>query len=437
MKNLSILVVLLYWYPYSGPHTPIFAGIFRELKRRGHHITIISSFPHFRSGSKETWDQFQGKFYEVTSWEDIELIRTYVLAPTFSNQRYGLISRALNFMSFSFSSLLAGLLLRRRPDIVLTLSSPPLINGLVGWILSKCKGAQSVHNILDIYPDMAEKVGIWKDYPVMSVLKWVEKLVYRLNPKLVVLSENMADNLRKKAVEPGKIAVIPDFVETEGFLNVPRDNAFSRRYGLNDHFVLMYAGNVGVPHGVEILVDVAEMLKEEADFRVCIVGRGEYMDRIVAMVKDRGLLNVVFPPRQPEHMVPLIWTSADASVVTYKPGLAEFSVPSKLLYIMASGRPGIVSADLDSDASRIVSHARCGISVPPSDATALVDAVLYLKTNRAVCREMGRRGQEYVRQHFEKMAVTDRFEELFLELSGSKRNDPIAGTLHPTSTGTP
>lgn len=268
----------------------------------------------------------------------------------------------------------------------------------------------------------------------MAGLKWVEKLVYRLTPRLVVLSENMAENLRKKGVPTEKIVVIPVSIETEAFKNVPRANAFSHRYGLDDHFVLMYAGNVGVPHGVEILVDVAAMLEREGDFRICIVGRGEYLDRIGTMVKERGLSNVVCPPRQPEHMVPLIWASADASVVTYKPGLAEYSVPSKLLCIMASGRPALVSADLDSEAAKIVSQARCGLSVPPADAAALVEAVLFLKNNQAACREMGKRGQEYVRKHFERMAVVDRFEDLFLELSGWKKSESDDSTLHRSPT---
>jgi colanic acid biosynthesis glycosyl transferase WcaI len=180
----------------------------------------------------------------------------------------------------------------------------------------------------------------------------------------------------------------------------------------------MYAGNIGLPHGVEILIEVAEKLRDEEDLRLCIVGRGEYLDRIVASVKYRGLLNVVFPPRQPEKMVPLIWASADASVVTYKPGLAEYSMPSKLLFIMASGRPAIVSADADSDVCTTVAKARCGLNVPPGDAMALSDAVRYLKTNPELRKEMGQRGQEYVKQHFEKMSVVGKFENLFMELSG-------------------
>jgi colanic acid biosynthesis glycosyl transferase WcaI len=417
---LNITILLLHWYPYSGPHTPIYAGLFRELIKRGHKITIISSFPHFRSGSTETWGMFRGKLFDITQWEDATLIRTYVFAPLFKNNKYALVYRSFNYLSFALSSLYAGLMYKGNYDIIITLSSPPLINGIIGSIISVIKHAKSVHNIVDIYPDIAEKSGILKSPSVLFILRLMEKLVYRLNSCLVVLSQKMQQNLEQKGVEANKIAVITDFVETGPFDEVKRNNEFSRRYGLCNHFVLMYAGNIGVPHGVEILLDVADLLKDEENVRICIVGRGEYKDRIVASVAKRGLSNVLFPPRQPDRMVPLIWASADVSVVTYKPGLAEYSVPSKLLFIMASGRASIVSADPDSDACAIVSNARSGINVLPGDAAAIRDAVLYLKRNPRVREEMGRRGQEYVKRHFDKMAVVEKFEKLFLELAGCK-----------------
>jgi colanic acid biosynthesis glycosyl transferase WcaI len=415
---LNILVVLLYWYPYSGPHTPIYAGIFRELTKRGHRITILTGFPHFRIGSKDTWDQYRKRVYEATEWESCNLVRTFVFAPHLKNERFSLVIRLMSFLSFSFSSFLVGSLLKNRFNIVLTLSSPPLMNGIVGFFLAKLKGAKSIYNIVDIYPDMFQKLGIWTNGLLLKVLRSMEMLVYRLNPSLVVLSDSMRENLEKKGVKAKQITVIPDFVETEAFSCVGRNNEFAAKYGLTDRFVLMYAGNIGLPHGVEILIEVAERLRDEEDLRLCIVGRGEYLGRIVASVKQRGLSNVVFPPRQPEQMVPLIWASADVSVVTYKPGLAEYSMPSKLLFIMASGRPAIVSADADSDVCTTVVKARCGLNVPPGDATALADAVRYLKSNPELRREMGQRGQEYIKQHFEKMSVVDQFENLFMELSG-------------------
>ena len=91
-KRLNILVILLYWYPYSGPHTPIYAGLFKELRKRGHKITIITSFPHFRLGNMETWPEFRGKLFQCTSWEGMKLLRTYVSAPVFKSKRTALIS---------------------------------------------------------------------------------------------------------------------------------------------------------------------------------------------------------------------------------------------------------------------------------------------------------------------------------------------------------
>jgi len=416
-KTLHILVVLLYWYPYCGPHTPIYAGLFRTLRERGHKITIITSFPHFRSGSPETWPEFRGKLFQHTNWEGMELIRTYVFAPVFKSKKIALICRALNFLSFNLSSTFVGILWGGKPDIILTLSSPPLTNGLVGRFLGKVKRAPCVYNMLDIYPDMAEKMGIWKNPMVMNILKRIERLVYKLSDGIVVLSESMRKNLLQKGIENKKIEVIPDFIDTKNIYPKKKDNDFARKYNLNNHFVAMYAGNVGIPHGVEVVIEAADLLRNRRNILFCIVGRGEYKDKLVNLVQEKGLQNVVFPPRQPEEVVPDIWASADVSLVTYRKGLAECSVPSKLLYIMASGRPVIVAADEDSEACYIVKDSGCGINVAPEEPKAISEAIIYLFDHPEIRKEMGQRGFEYIKAHFQKKSVADKFEQFFFKLS--------------------
>lgn len=416
-KQLNILALLLYWYPYSGPMTPIYAGIFRDLKAKGHKVTIISSFPHFRSGSNETWDGFRGKLYEKTSWEDMDLIRTWVFAPVFKDNRFALLFRAINFISFTLTSLVAGLCLRTKFDVVLTLSSPPLVNALVGWVVSRRIGAKSIHNIVDIYPDMIQKVGLWNNKPVMYLLRGVERLVYKVSDKLIVLSEDMKDNLIGKGVDEQKIDVIPGFIDIEGVFPQPRDNIFSKKYDLLNHTIILYAGNIGIPHGVEVLIDTAELMQEDKDVLFCIVGRGENRDKIISMTKQQGLQNVRFIPRQPEEMVPYIWSSAGISIVTYKRGLSEYSVPSKLLYIMASQRPVIVTSDNGTYVSRLVNEAECGVIVEPEDAYSLRDAIVYLKDNPEVMKEFGINGHEYAKKHFDRQVVSSQFEDLFLRMT--------------------
>ncbi len=418
-KKLNILVVLLYWYPYIGPATPILGGIFRELHRRGHKVTIISSFPHFRSGTPETWHEYRGRLFQRTRWEDADLLRTWVFAPVFRSQKLGLVYRALNYMSFNISSAIAGIVIRGDYDIVFTLSSPPLTNGIVGGLIAKLRGARAVFDVVDIYPDIAVKMNIWSNLPALSVMKLLEKVSYRLSSRIVVLSDGMKGSLKDRGVTDAHVEVIPNYIQVSGDAPLPKDNPFAREYGLHEKFVVMYAGNVGIGRGVEILVEAAELLRDHEDILFCIVGRGEHKDELVRQAEQRGLTNVVFPPRQPEENVPYIFSSADVSACTYKKGLAEFSVPSKLLAIMASARPAIISGERTSDAGQLVDEAGCGVCVPAEDARAFADAVLELHGDRERARAMGLSGFDHVRQHFTLDAVADKFENLFLELASS------------------
>ena len=103
---------------------PIYGAIFRELVKRGNKIALITSFPHYRKGRRETWDEYRGKLCEITEWEGVRLIRSYVFAPVFSQNKFGLLYRALNFLSFNISSLLASTFVGGKVDVVLAPSSP-------------------------------------------------------------------------------------------------------------------------------------------------------------------------------------------------------------------------------------------------------------------------------------------------------------------------
>ena len=96
-RPLNILWLMLYWYPYEGPLQPVYGAIIEDLMRQGHRVTVISSFPHFRLGRKERWSEYRGKLFERTRWRGATLIRSYVYAPVFKNEKLGLLIRGLNY----------------------------------------------------------------------------------------------------------------------------------------------------------------------------------------------------------------------------------------------------------------------------------------------------------------------------------------------------
>jgi glycosyltransferase involved in cell wall biosynthesis len=407
---------MLYWYPYEGPLQPIYGRVFEDLMSKGHSLTIVTSFPHFRKGRSETWEEYRGKLFEVGDWRGAKLIRSYVYAPVFRQDKKGLMYRALNFVSFNISCIAAALLYGGRADIIFAPSSPPLTNGICAWIISLWKRSSVVYNVQDMYPDMAEKLGLVRNNIAIFLLRGVERLVYRLSDIMLVLSEAMQRNIMNKGVPPGKILVIPNPIDTAFIRPLPSKNRFSEKWGLDGHFVVMYAGNIGLPHGTEVIIQAAELVKKDPDILVCFVGRGEYRHTIEKLSKSKTLNNVLFIPPQPEEEVPYIWASASVSLVTYRRGLSADSMPSKLLAIMSSGRPVVAAIDKESEAYRMVEDAKCGLCVEPENPHELAGAIIQLKQDKGQREAMGRRGRGYLLHHFNRSVISDLYEEVFLSL---------------------
>ncbi|MCF8070593.1 MAG: glycosyltransferase family 4 protein [Desulfobacterales bacterium] len=412
-KQVRLLVIMLYWYPYEGPLMPIYGRIFQDLINKGYQITLVTSFPHFRKGRSETWEEYRGKLYEVSDWKGVKLIRSWVFAPIFGQSNSGLFYRALNFISFNLSSTLAALFLGGKADILFAPSSPPLTNGLVCWLVSKFKRCSMVYNVQDLYPDMAVEMGLVRSRSVVKLLVIVEKLVYGLAKKVLTISEGMAAAIRRKGVPDDKVEVIENFIDTEDIQPQSKNNLFSRYYGIHDKFVILYAGNIGIPHGVEILVSAAEMLKTQKDMVFCFVARGERKDMVQTLAAKKKLKNVKFIDPQPESWVPLIWASASVGAITYRSGLADFSVPSKLLACMCAQRPVIAVADHDSGTAAVVVRAGCGLTVTPGSVDELSKTILRLKNNEVERRLMGENGRNYVKNNLNRSNITERYDIFF------------------------
>lgn len=417
---MNILAIMLHWYPYEGPLMPIYSTIFNELMAKGHKITIVTSFPHYRQGRPETWKEFRGKFFQKTTWEGATLIRSYVFAPVFKNSKLALFYRALNFISFNISCIIAGLFMTGKQDLIFAPSSPPLTNGICAYIIALFKKIPMIYNIQDIYPDMAIKLGILKNNVVIKIMRLVENFVYRKANKVIVISKEMKRNLISKKIKNYKIEIIPNFVDTSFIKPMEKKNEFSLRFGLHNKFVVMYAGNIGLPHGLEFVVESAERLAKNLDIIFAFVARGEYKDKIKSLCKSKNLENVIFIPQQPEHKVPQIWASADVSLITYRKYLAECSLPSKLFAIMASSRPVITMVDEGCDIWRIVENAECGICIPPENPELLEQAILNLYKDNKKRIRMSNNGRKHLMNNFSHELISQKFEASFLKAINSR-----------------
>ncbi|MBV9295620.1 MAG: glycosyltransferase, partial [Acidobacteriaceae bacterium] len=119
-----------------------------------------------------------------------------------------------------------------------------------------------------------------------------------------------------------------------------------------------------------------------------------------------------FLPFQPREEVPSVLSSADLSLVTLKSGVENECVPSKVYWILASGRPLVASVGKDSEIARLTEEARCGICVDPDHPESLAAAILQLKNDPQRRHEMGQQGREFVVEHYSRQSVAIQFNNL-------------------------
>lgn len=411
---MNLLVLCPHYAPDVAPTGEVMTQIAEQLVARGNRLHIVTSLPWYEHHAIEAgWD---GKLvrHEDTDWGRITRVHPF---PT---DKRNIPARALGFVGFTALSGLTSLLARSRPDAVLAMS-PPLTLGAAGWAAARRHRVPFVFNIQDVFPDVAVEVGAITNPRVIAAAEWLERETYLRADAVTVLSDDLRDNVAAKiagrrgaAGEPGKVRVIPNFIDTDWIRPGDHENAYRREYGLEGKTVVMYAGNVGFSQSLELVLAAATHLADDPDVVFVINGGGSA--RAGLEQAAAGLPNVRFVPMQPKARLPEVAAAADLHVVPLRTGLARSSVPSKLYTILASGRPVVASVDPGTEVARTVEAAGAGLAVPPDDPEAFTKAVERLVHAPEERRAMGASARRFVEAWASPAAVADSYEALFREL---------------------
>lgn len=412
-RRLHVLVMMMYWLPYEGPIPLIYATLFQHLMRKGYKISLVASRPHFRFGWTGRWDEYKGRWLTRENWNGIDLYRVWVFAPEFQSRKFSIFFRILNFISFSISSLLIGLRVSKQADLLFVPSSPPFLAALNAWIIGKVRGIPFVYNIQDLYPENMELLGIIKKGRLSKLLEKLEVYLYNKAWKITVISDRMREILLRKGVPGNKVKTIPNFHDTSRIVPLPKENQFALQYGLQNRFIVSYIGAVSYTHGVEFIIEAAEILSETDEILFMILGRGEHLPTIKEMALGKGMKNVLFLPEQPYEKMNEIWATSDVSVVCMRKGVSDYQVPSKTFGIMSSGRPVIAMVDEQSAIWDIVEKSRGGVCVPPEQPALLAQAIKETYVCEKKRKEMGRKARDFVVKNYSEDFIACEYDRTF------------------------
>ena len=410
---MRILILTNYWPPEVGASSHLTFELCTSLVSYGHQVTVVTGFPRYNV--QQVSEKYRSKWLYREETEGIRVIR--IVAPS-SSGRLVLI-RSLEHVLVAPLLLLGGLL-AGPADVVYTIS-PPLPLGLTASLLGKVKRTRFVFGIQDIFPQNAIDLGLLRNPLVIWFARRLEAFVYRKAHFITVHSEgNRAFLLAQGGVPGDKVKVVCNWVDIETIAPGDRNNGFSVEYGLDDKFIVLFAGTMGWSQGLDVVVEAASFLQAYQDILFLLVGGGVDKERLMAKAQALDPPNIRFLPMQPWERYPLVLNAADVCLVTLRPEVKTPVVPSKLLTIMASGRPVVASLNLSGDAPKIIQAAQCGYSVEPGNPKKLAEAVLSLRNAPALREKCGQNGRRYAEEHFSRDVCTRAYERLFLEVCDHK-----------------
>ncbi len=299
----------------------------------------------------------------------------------------------------AYMSLYPGLLWRalRAPahSRVVTMSDPPL-HLLLGVFIQKIKGGKLIHWAQDIYPELAENLGVLSPGGLLArMLRGLSTWGLRKHQAVVCVGACMRDRMLARGIEPERLWVIPNWANTDSIRPLPAvDNPFVRAHGLDGRRVVMYSGNMGLAHPFAAIVDAVEILKPRLpDVLFLFVGDGPRLDWLKDQVRVRNLGNMQFLPFQPKEDLAQSLSAGNLHLASMREDLEGLVVPSKVYGVLAAGRPCLFLGPENSEAARLILRNGCGEVLSNPDGPALAQHIEAWLSDEGRLYEAGRRAR--------------------------------------------
>lgn len=430
-----------YYFPDVASTGQHLTDLAEHLVGCGHQVTVVCSSSRYTrrgegsgpdaTGTRGTARSARAPAHEVRNGVTIRRVR----GPGFG-RRYAL-GRMADYLCFHLLAGLALLRAARRADIVVTLTTPPLL-GVWGALAQAWMGVRHVAFVMDLHPDAEFELGVLRRESFTGrTLAWLDAWALRRADRCVVLGRYQGERLRAKGVVRERLAVIPIWNRADEVAPVSHaENPLRSRRGWQDRFVALYSGNAGLAHSFEEIVEAAERLQtSEPDVLFAFSGGGPRLPEVRAEAQRRGLANIVFLDYVARDELRLALAAADVHLVTLRRALAGVAVPSKVYAAMASGRPVVYVGPRRSEVAESLTAADAGLVCRPDDGVALADALARLRHDPGLCAEMGRRGRAHFLRHHEQQVCCELWREELDDLAATRVARAAAGVPTVAASG--
>ena len=442
-----VLIHSLIFSPDGVSTAYLYNDIALRLQKRGYEVVVLTTTPHFNIVPEQVEKQpMRWKVWGLCKVSEYNgMMVLHVPQKKFKST----ILRLLGFVYWHVVSFFLGLTIKH-VDLILS-PSPPLTLGFLNLGLAKLKGSKVVYNVQEIYPDILKmKGGI-----VLRFLKWMERKVYNGSDAVTTIDKVFYDTIVDRFEDKRKLHIIPNFVDTDLYHEVPfvfsntddTNNTDKKVYNIlsntddtnhtdhhgtytldsklfpdTDSIKLLYAGNIGHAQSWEPLIELAERTKD-LNVEYIVIGEGAKRGYVEEEIRKRGLEKLHLLPYQPRELMPAILSYSDASFIFMAPEMDGDGFPSKVYTIMACERPMLILSGENTPIVNFLKDKGCAkLITEPDFGKKVGEMETWLRgVTKEELQKMGKNGLAEIQAKYTKEKVTDMYANLVDELVQEKQ----------------
>lgn len=391
MSKKGIRILTQYFYPDVASTGQLLSELAFSLADKGLNVSALTAFPSYSY-------KIDAKKSEV--FKNVKISRLWTTKLN-KNTKLGQLFNSITFFLNIFFHLFFSL--SKIP--LLIVSNPPFLP-VVGYLIKKLKGIEYIYLIHDVFPEKAYKLNYIAEKSIfIKIWTFFDRKVLANASAVIVLSDAMKKVIETKMdkyslPEINKVSVIHNWADGDFIKPLDKSlNTFITKNNLSDKFIVQYSGNLGASYDLEVVIETANLIKEE-NIIFLFIGDGVKKNKLERMVQNFNLKNVIFLPYQPKSELPFSLTAPSVSIVTYENYLEGLLMPSKLYTTLAAGVPVVGLCYNNSEVARIIKEAECGFIVEGNNANQFYSSIMNIKNDFETQKRLGSNSRKYFEQNF-------------------------------------
>ena len=362
------------------------------LQARGHELVIVASDLNYQTGQRTV--EHKGLFAEQ-NFDGVRVLRSYIYPALHRSYFWRIIS----FFSFMFSSAWTALQVR---DVDLVMgTTPPIFQAVSAWFVAWMRRKPFLLEVRDLWPEFGVSMGVLKNPVVIALARWLEKFLYARATHILVNSPAYREYMLAKGVPERKVTYIAYGTDVDMFNPNVDGSSIRAELGMQDKFVVLYAGALGQANDIDTILRAAQHLNGEDKIRFVLFGDGKERARLQVDAERMKLSNVVFAGVRPKKEMPGIVASADVCLAILQDiPMFRTTYPNKVFDYMAAGRATVLV--IDGVSRQLIESSNGGAFVQPGNDEQLAKTILELSKDPKRVQQMGQSAREYLVKHLDR-----------------------------------